>query len=249
MLSRLPPALLALAIQLVAVLLAMAVGRLAGLALSPFTFALLCGALAATLSHLAGLARWWLLIQMSFVPGLVGMLSLDIPPAVYLLLFTVLLVVYWNTFRTQVPLYLSSRPVWQALAEKLPTHPFSFVDLGCGLGGVLTWLARSKPYGRYYGVEAAPLPFLWSWLRIRLGGYHNCSVQWHSLWDCDLSAHDVVYAYLSPVPMGKLWEKARREMKPGSLFISNTFEVPGQPPDEILQVNDLHRSCLYCWRM
>lgn len=249
MLSRLPPALLALSLQLVAVLLTVVSTRRLDISLPPLAFALTCGALAVVLSHLAGLARWWLPIQLLFVPGLVGMLALDIPPIVYLLAFALMLVVYWNTFRSQVPLYLSSRPVWQALAERLPATPFTFVDLGCGLGGVLTWLARTRPHGHYLGVEAAPLPFLWSWLRIKLGGYRNCNARWGSLWACDLSAHDVVYAYLSPVPMPRLWEKARREMKPGSLFISNTFEVPGQPPDEIIQVNDLHHSRLYCWRM
>lgn len=249
MLSRLPPALLALSLQVAAVLLTAVGVRLSGAALSPLTLALLCGALAAALSQWAGLARWWLFIQFLFVPGLVAMLALEIPPLVYLLVFAVLLVVYWNTFRTQVPLYLSSRPVWQALAEKLPATPFTFADLGCGLGGVLTWLAQARPHGQYCGVEAAPLPFLWSWLRIKLGGHGNCRVHWGSLWNHDLSGYDVVYAYLSPVPMGELWQKARREMKPGSLFISNTFEVPDQPPDEIIAVDDLHHSHLYCWRM
>jgi hypothetical protein len=59
----------------------------------------------------------------------------------------------------------------------------------------------------------------------------------------------VVFAYLSPVPMAELWEKARREMKPGSSFISNTFAVPEFPPQQTVQVDDLHHSSLYIWRM
>jgi hypothetical protein len=38
-------------------------------------------------------------------------------------------------------------------------------------------------------------------------------------------------------------------MRPGSLFISNTFAVPEHPPQETLTVEDLHRSTLYLWRM
>ena len=61
--------------------------------------------------------------------------------------------------------------------------------------------------------------------------------------------YDVVFAYLSPVPMSDLWLKAKQEMRPGSLFISNTFAVNDQPPQECITVDDLHHSTLYLWRM
>jgi len=255
--AKLPPAVTALLLQLIAIALAGASLRIAGMQAPPLAFAMLCGAYAATLSHFAGLAGWWLAIQLAFVPALVLMLALDIASGLYLAAFLVLLVVYWSTFRTQVPLYLSSNKVWRALETLLPSPAcggegvpdFRFIDLGSGLGGVLTHLARIRPDGHYRGVESAPLPFLWSWLRIRLGGYRNCGVLWGSLWDCDLAQHDIVFAYLSPVPMGRLWRKARAEMRPGTVFISSTFAVPEQAPHETVQVDDLHRSTLLIWRM
>jgi hypothetical protein len=248
--KRLPPSAIALLLQLAAFALCMLGLRLLGLQPSPLPFALLCGAVAAALSRLAGLARWWLIIQFAFAPALVLVLALHIPPGFFLAAFLLMLVVYWSTFRTQVPLYLSSNKVWLALGTKLPAdRPFKLIDLGSGIGGVLTHLARTHPHGQFHGVEAAPLPFLWSWLRIRFGGFRNCSAHWGSLWDSDLSQYDVVFAYLSPVPMQDLWNKARQEMRPGSLFISNTFAVPDQPPQEMISVEDLHRSTLYLWRM
>jgi hypothetical protein len=250
LLGKLPPSILALLLQSAAFVLAALTLRLFGLHLAPFVFALLCGTLAATFSRLAGLARWWLLIQFAFAPALVLMLALDIPPGFFLAAFLVMLVVYWSTFRTQVPLYLSSNQVWQALASRLPSEqPFTLVDLGSGIGGVLTYLARIRPQGRYHGIESAPLPFLWSWLRIKFGGFNDCTVQWGSFWDNDLGQYDVVFAYLSPVPMEALWQKAKKEMRPGCLFISNTFAVPDQPPQETFTVDDLHHSTLYIWRM
>ncbi|TBR21120.1 MAG: class I SAM-dependent methyltransferase, partial [Candidatus Nitrosotenuis sp.] len=190
-------------------------------------------------------------IQLLFAPALVLMLALDIPPEFSLAAFLILLVVYWSTFRTQVPLYLSSNKVWHALESFLPDakNGFRFIDLGSGLGGVLTHLARVRPDGHYSGVESAPLPFLWSWLRVKLGGYRQCTVQWGSLWNRDLAQYDVVFAYLSPVPMERLWRKARAEMRPGTIFISSTFAVPEQSPHETVQVDDLHRSTLLVWRM
>ena len=250
LLGKLPPSILALLLQAAAFVLAALTLRLFGLHLAPFVFALLCGTLAAAFSRIAGLARWWLIIQFAFAPALVLMLALDIPPGFFLAAFLIMLVVYWSTFRTQVPLYLSSDKVWQALASKLPAEqPFALVDLGSGIGGVLTYLSRTRPQGRYHGIENAPLPFLWSWLRIKFGGHRNCTVRWGSLWNSDLGQYDVVFAYLSPVPMEALWDKARREMRPGSLFISNTFAVPDHPPQETLAVDDLHHSKLFLWRM
>jgi hypothetical protein len=237
-------------LQLAAILLVVLILHLIDFQLTPLIFALLCGTLAAAFSHFVGLARWWLFIQFAFAPALVLMLTLNIPPGYFLAAFLMMLVVYWSTFRTQVPLYLSSNKVWQALETKLPAgQPFTFVDLGSGIGGVLTHLSKTHPQGNFLGIETAPLPFLWSWLRIKFGGYRNCSVHWGSLWDSDLSQYDVVFAYLSPVPMDALWNKVKQEMRPGSLFISNTFNVPDQPPQETLTVEDLHHSTLYLWRI
>ena len=148
LLGKLPPSVLALLLQSAAFVLAVLGLRLFGLHLAPFVFALLCGTLAAAFSRIAGLARWWLFIQFIFAPALVLMLALNIPPGFFLAAFLVMLVVYWSTFRTQVPLYLSSDKVWQALAGRLPAEqPFTLVDLGSGIGGVLTYLARDPPAG------------------------------------------------------------------------------------------------------
>ena len=261
-----PPSVTALLLQFAAFVLALLCTGLIGLQLSPLAFALLCGLFAAAFSHFAGLARWWLPIQLLFAPALVSMLALNIPSEFFLAAFLILLAVYWSTFRTQVPLYLSSDKVWRALETQLPSPAsgrgargegkpnFRLIDLGSGLGGVLTHLASVRPDGHYSGVESAPLPFLWSWLRVKLGGYRNCDVYWGSIWDdslvaCDLARYDVVFAYLSPVPMERLWRKARAEMRPGTIFISSTFAVPEQTPHETVQVGDLHHSELLIWRM
>lgn len=251
--KKFPPPVVALLLQCAAVLLMLSFAQFTGFQDSPLAFALLCGMLAAVFSALAGLAKWWMLIQLLFVPAVVLMLAVDVPPSLFLGAFLFMLLVYWSTFISQVPLYLSSNKVWHALESLLPNaragSNFIFMDLGSGLGGVITHLAGVRPDGIYVGVEAAPLPFLCSWLRIKLGGNRNCRVRWGSLWDCNLAQYDVVFAYLSPVPMSKLWHKARAEMRPGTLFISSTFAVPDQSPHEVIQVDDLHRSSLLVWHM
>ena len=49
--------------------------------------------------------------------------------------------------------------------------------------------------------------------------------------------------------MERLFAKARREMRPAFLFISNSFAVPGAPADEIVRVDDGQRTELHVWRM
>lgn len=258
--NKFPPAVTALLLQIAALGVSLIAIRQTGVEVTPLTFALLAGSIAMTLSYFAGLASWWLIIQFLFAPGLILMLTLSIPPWLYLSAFLVMLAVYWSTYQTQVPLYLSSNKVWIALENLLPSpsgggvggEGFNFIDLGSGLGGVLTHLATVRPDGHYAGIESAPLPWLMSWLRTRR--FNNCAVYWGSIWDerlpaSHLAQYDVVFAYLSPVPMERLWHKAREEMRPGTIFISSTFSVPDQMPDQTLQIDDLHQSTLLVWRM
>ena len=61
----------------------------------------------------------------------------------------------------------------------------------------------------------------------------------------------VIYwsTFQTRVPMKRFLQKVRSEMRPGSLFISNTFVVPQQPPERKIQIEDLHCCTLYIWRM
>jgi hypothetical protein len=248
-----PTAIIALLLQAAAVLSVLFFAWALSIKLSLAVFAGSCGLMAAGLSYAIKLPRWWLVIQCSFVPALMAALALKIDPIIFLAAFLATALVYWNVLGTRVPLYLSSRAVWLALEKLLPPPnpggPVRFVDIGSGLGGVIMHLAAARPDIAYTGIESAPLPFLWGWLRIRSSGYHHCRVIWGNFWDCDLSGFDIVFAYLSPAPMEKLWHKAQAEMKPGTVFISSTFCIPGQIPTQTVQIDDFHRSTLMIWRM
>ena len=248
-----PPAVTALFLQAAAFASVALINHLFSLNLPAFVFAGAIGLTAAGLSYLFKLAGWWLPIQCLFAPALLAALTLNIQPEYFLLLFFILWLVYWNTAKTQVPLYLSSKKARRALEALLPPFKpearFDFIDIGSGLGGVLMHLAKARPDGNYYGVESAPLPFLLSWLRIKASGRPRCQVRWGDFWQGHLGEYDVVFAFLSPAPMEKLWLKAKAEMKPGSVFISSTFNIPGQSPAQTIHIDDLHHSSLLIWRM
>ncbi|MCB1975670.1 MAG: class I SAM-dependent methyltransferase [Nitrosomonas sp.] len=210
---------------------------------------LLQAILAAVISHYTKMAYWWIPMQLMFLPAIAVALTLEISPMWFGVCFFLLFLVYGKTFKTQVPLYLSSSEATKALASLLPRKKnFTFIDLGCGCGGLLSTLHALRGNGNFYGIEAAPIPFLIGKART-LFNKANCNIQWGDLWKQDLAHYDVVYAYLSPVPMSTLWEKVCQEMQPGSLFISNTFAVPGIAPEKIIRLNDFSGSALYIWRI
>lgn len=247
MLHRLPPALLALGAQLAALLAVVAAAialRQGGLALPLPLWLVLAGLGAALLSRRMGLPNWWQAINLFFPPLLWLTLQSEIDPLWFLAGFALLALTSLGTLRTRVPLYLSSPRAAEALAARLPANA-RLLDLGCGLGGPLSRLGRLRPDARLEGVEAAPL----NWLIARLRLLGRARIQLGSLWNSDLSGQDVVYAYLSPAPMPRLWEKARAEMRPGSLLISNTFGIPGVEPDEVVELHDLSHARLLIWRM
>lgn len=196
-----------------------------------------------------GLAPWWSVINAAFVPGLHLALMVDFSPAWALGAFFAMLLIYWSVARTQVPLFLSTDAAISALLRLLPaiSQP-NFIDLGCGTGHVIAHLAGYRRDGRFDGIECAPLPWLVAWLRLS-GARARCSIRQGDFWQRDLAQYNVVYAYLSPVPMVRLWQKARHEMRAGTLLISNTFEVPGVTADEVIELGDAWGGRLYLYRM
>ncbi|BAL26300.1 putative methyltransferase [Azoarcus sp. KH32C] len=192
--------------------------------------------------------RWWLAIHLGFAPMLVLASRLGIAPGWYLGGFALLAAIYWTSFRTQVPLYLSNRRTAEAMARLLPEgRALRVLDLGSGTGSLLRPLARRRPDCRFDGVEAAPAPWLISRLLARRLG--NLALRRGDFFAEPWSEYDVVYAFLSPVPMPAVWEKAERELAPGALLVSNSFPIPGRKPREVVEVADRRATRLYVYEV
>ena len=210
--------------------------------------ALLQGGLAATMSYWRRLARWWLFIQFLFPAAIVATQLLHLPPTLYLAAFVLLLGLYWTTFRTQVPFYPSRPAAWNAVAALLPQErPVKFIDIGSGIGGLVLNLAGRRPDSEFFGIELAPLAWLVSSLRARIGGGRGHFIR-GDYTRLDLAQYDVVFAYLSPAAMPDLWRKANAEMRPGSLLLSYEFQIPTVPPQSVTQPAS-GGPALYGWHM
>jgi SAM-dependent methyltransferase len=206
------------------------------------------GIAAAIIGMRIGLARWWIPINIALPPAAGFALTLPVPGWIYLASFILLALVYWNAGRGRVPLYLSSRQAKTELAKLMPPGRVRFLDLGSGFGGTVFALAAGRE-GEFVGIESAPLPFALSWLRATFAGLPHARVVHGDFRKHDLAGYDLVYAFLSPAPMAELFRKARAEMKPGSLFVSNTFEVPGETPERTVELDDWRGGRLFIWRM
>ena len=248
--TGLPPALAALLVQLLAlsaVLLLVATSLLQQWGI--LEWAILQGLIAACVGCLLKAPIWWIPIHLVFTPALVATLALTLSPLWFFAGFLAIVLIYGKTYQTQVPLFFSSQEATKALASLLPRQKkFSFIDLGCGYGGLLNKLGEIRPNGNFHGIEAALLPYLLGKLQV-MASTSNKTIRWGNFWKHNLSSYDIVYAYLSPVPMQALWRKACHEMRPGSILISNGFVIPGVRPDKIIALNDFTGSALYLWQI
>lgn len=257
------PALMAFCIQLFsAVLLGIGLYSLTYLANAGFQNSLVVpvGALfilqavvSSFLSYQLGMASWWKWIHFAFPILVWVMLVFAIPTEIYLIGFIVTASMFWSTFRTQVPYYPSRLNIWQRVSEI--THQYQaqysnairVIDIGSGLGGFAMHIASAHPDAKVEGIEVAPLPWLVSQLsrlwhrstaQFRLGDYNRLN----------FADYNIVFAYLSPAAMQKLWQKASKEMPKGHLLISLEFPVPDVKPTQHLQ-GDAQSPDLYIYQL
>lgn len=192
---------------------------------------------------------WWWWIAAAACPVLVvGGFHWSLPWWLWASAFGACLLIFGGGLASRVPLYLSQREVVEELARLLPATPgIAACDLGAGLGGPVLGLARRRPDARVVGVEASPLP--WLIARWRCRRQANARIVFGDLFRHPLHGYALVYAFLSPAPMAALWAKVRRELAPGSLFVSNTFPVPEAEPEAVIPLPGRADARLYLYRV
>ena len=212
----------------------------------PLVLAGVQGFCAALVSRLLRGPVWWLPIHLGFMPLAVLALGLGLPSWVWLAGFILLLLTFWRTDRSRVPIYLTNAQAGAVLAGLLPAEPVSAIDLGCGDGGLLRRLARARPDCRFVGFEHAPLT--WAWAKLACRGLPNVRIRFGDFWSHPLGGYTLVYAFLSPNPMQRLWNKAQEEMQADALLVSNSFPVPAIEPERTVEVADGRQTRFYCYQ-
>ncbi len=218
------------------------------LKLTSISYAIIQGFTAALISQIVfKLPKWFLTISLLFpFLFLLAFKFIHFSNTVYGVLFLFFALTFSHTFKERVPLYLTNQKTYEALKKILALNNAStFLDLGSGLGGVVRSLSSLKV--KSIGVESAPL--LWGLSSLLSMITLRGKILRKNIWDTNLGEYDVVYAFLSPAIMTKLYFKVKKEMKKGSLFVSNSFEVDGVTADEIWQLDDKRETVIYFYKV
>lgn len=257
-LQQIKPATLALLVQACALMVVLAMVSLqkalvnAGfnplVSFSIADFVIAQALVAAAFAYFIGMASWWRWIHFCFPIAMLILNTWQLPNELYLVGFIVTLSLFWTTFRTQVPFYPSRPAVWRQVAKLMPEHQtMRLIDIGSGLGDMSMYIANVRPRSRVEGIEIAPLPWLISFVRGKLSR-SNAQFTLGDYRAINFANYDIVFAYLSPAAMLALWQKARFEMKPGSLLISLEFEIPNNPPS--MRIAGYGTTpAMYVWRI
>lgn len=193
------------------------------------------------------LPKWFFLISILFPVLIVLAFNyLRIHSSIYGLLFLFFALTFSHTLKERVPLYLTNKKTHEALRNIIAERKAkSFLDLGSGLGGVVRAVAGSNINS--VGVESAPL--LWGLSSFTSIILFQGKILRKNIWDTNLSDYEIVYAFLSPAIMSKLFLKIKNEMLPGSLFVSNSFAIEGVEASEIWELSDQRKTRLYFYKI
>lgn len=148
-----------------------------------------------------------------------------------LIIFGFYLIYSWFT---KTPFYPSSLNRLNKFMEEsgaiLPDSG-KFIDIGSGDGRIVFWAAKRGFFAE--GIEFNPFLVLYSRLVLFLrGAGKKTKIHRKNFMDHDFSDYDVAYLYIFPEFMDQLQSKLFREMKPGSIVLTNTFSFSNIEPDE-----------------
>ena len=143
---------------------------------------------------------------------------------------------------------LALRTMLATLPARLPGEDAGRIyEFGSGWGGVAMGLADKYPAHKVIGFELSLIPWLYSIIRLKISKVRNVTFHLSSFMKADISDASVVVCYLMPETMVKLSEKLKKELRPGTLVLSNAFSLPGWEPLDNFVIPDTYLSHIYLY--
>jgi len=122
-------------------------------------------------------------------------------------------------------------------------------ELGSGWGTLAFPMAGKKKKSFVYAYENSTIPFISTKLINKIFHYNNLKIRKKDFYNISLKNADIVVCYLHTRGMEKLQLKFNKELRDGTIVISNTFAVPKWKPERIIQTRDIYRSKVYIYRV
>ena len=139
--------------------------------------------------------------------------------------------------------------IQQEIGEKNLTVP-TIIDLGSGSGLFTREIAKSIPESHVTGYEISPLPFHRSNLLRKIYKLTNIEYRREDFFSADLKNTNIIIFFQTAYQMAKLSEKLKTNTQPGTLIISNRFQLHGWEPIEVLeaQTKAFKQGKIYIYR-
>jgi hypothetical protein len=103
----------------------------------------------------------------------------------------------------------------------------SFVDLWCWDWKILEAVKDKFPEALVYWIENSPKPYNLALKRRKRNNLDYNLIQ-NNFFKEDFSIYDIIYSFLIPYLMNKIWIKIKSECKPWTLFYVSEFEIKGE---------------------
>lgn len=111
----------------------------------------------------------------------------------------------------------------------------SFYDLGSAKGVFAARIAKTLPKLSVCGIDDSGFRIFCSNISAKF--FKNLKFKKQDIFNADVSTANVVYLYLPQELMPALQTKLQKELKPGSLVISNSVSFSSWIPSETIAVN------------
>ena len=178
-----------------------------------------------------------------------------------ILFFTALYVLLWNayflTINKGIPNIRTAPAVRKKMAELISQDmafknkkDYTIIDMGAGNGDLTRYLARTLPDARVIGIEIDKVAYWKCRIYKKLGRYKNLEYWNKNFHAVDLSQADAVTMFLLGTLMTSIRDTLERELKSGTLVISNKFAIGGNwQPKTVLDIQTLylHQKSLYVY--
>ena len=139
-------------------------------------------------------------------------------------------------FKGYPPFISTNRNVIRGIIKELSIAPSATVyELGCGRARFLRLVEKSFPATKLIGLENLFSLYLLIKISLKVRGSH-IKLRPVDFFSINLAEADLIYCYLNDTLMIRLGEKFRRECRPGTQIVSQSFTIPQLSLEKMLEI-------------
>lgn len=120
----------------------------------------------------------------------------------------------------------------------------NFVDIWCGDWRIMASVEEKFPKINVYGYENSILPYQKA-IKNKQKNNLNYTVYKKDFLKENLSKYDVIYCYMIPYMMPKIWSKIKKECKKWTLFYTSSFDIKSEKYYKKIEIKKWNHLYIY----